>query len=161
LPPGDFNRLYLLAIAVNGDAEGDFVINDQTTRLNIQDWSGYLGSWDNRIFSGPVETLTFSIMQPLERLAPAYIRRQPLAWFCSHRHMRDGTDQPYTYCYLFKHGLPLPAGSKTLTLPNNPRLRLIALTAAHNENDAIEPVQQLYDNFADRKPLDLVKGEAR
>lgn len=159
LPRGDFSNLYLLAVAVNGDADGDFALDNKIINLKIQDWSAPIGSWDNRIFAGPVDALTFSINLPLERLAPAFIKRDPIAWFSSHRHQRDGTDQPYTYCYLFKYSLPLPPGSKTLTLPNNPRIRIIAMTAAHNDNDLTRPVQPLYDDFAGRKPLDLAEAQ--
>jgi alpha-mannosidase len=159
LPQGDFNRLHLLALAVNGDAEGDFAIGQQVTHLKIQDWSGFIGSWDNRIFAGPIDSASFSINLPLDRLAPAFIKRDPLAWFSSHRHQRDGTDQPYTYCYIFKYSLPLSPSSKALTLPDNPRIRIIAITAAHDENDLTRPLQPLYDDFTNRKPLDLVQNQ--
>src|SRR5207249_10611291 len=118
LPKGDFNRLYFLAMSVNGPADAAFALDGRETTLHIQDWSGYLGSWDNRVFQGAVPEVTFSIKNPLERINPGFIRRDPLAWFCSHRHTRDGSDQVYTYCYFFKYRLDLPAGAKAMTLPN-------------------------------------------
>ena len=54
LPEGSFNRLYLLAAAANGDTDGTFSIGGQDTSLHIEDWSGYIGSWDNRVFQGDV-----------------------------------------------------------------------------------------------------------
>jgi alpha-mannosidase len=159
LPAGHYNHLYMLACSVNGDAEGDYLLGDETFHLKIQDWSGFLGSWDNRIFAGPVDALTYSIKQPLDRIAPGFIKRQQLAWFASHRHQRDGSDQPYTYCYLFKYSLPVSKDPKTLTLPNNSRIRIIAISAAWSENELTGTVQPLYDDLADRKPMELVNQQ--
>jgi alpha-mannosidase len=49
LPPGSFDRLYLLA-AADGDQRGEFRVGDRVSELTIQDWTGYIGQWDNRIF---------------------------------------------------------------------------------------------------------------
>jgi alpha-mannosidase len=125
----------------------------------VQDWSGYIGSWDNRVFAGVVPERTFSVNNPLERIATGYIKRDPLAWFCSHRHQRLGNDEVYKYTYLFKYALELPAGAKKLKLPDNPRLRIFAVTAAQNENDAVVPLQPLYDDFSGRESVKLRKVE--
>jgi alpha-mannosidase len=155
LPRGNFNRLYLLATAVNSATEGDFVIGGRTNLLRVQDWSGYIGSWDNRIFQGAIPEITYSIKNPVERIAAGFIYRDSLAWFASHRHLRDGTDEVYKYSYLFKYALNLPPGATTVTLPNNPRIRIIAMTAAQNDNDATAPVQPLYDDFTGRQAVIL------
>ena len=161
LPKGDFNRLYLLAMSVNGVGEGTFAVDGRESFLRIQDWSGYLGSWDNRVFQGAVAEVAFSIKNPLERISAGFIKRDPLAWFCSHRHMRDGSDQVYTYCYFFKYRLDVPPGAKTLTLPNNPRIRLLAVTVARNENDVTQAAKPLYDDFTDRAPIVLRSASAQ
>ncbi len=155
LPGGNFNRLYLLAMSINGDTEGSFTVDGAPTTLHIQDWSGYIGIWDNRVFQGLVEPRTYSIKNPLDAITPGRIKRAPLGWFCSHRHARDGTDLAYSYTYLFKYSLDLKPGAKTLTLPDNARIRLIAATAAFNENDATRAAQPLYDDFTGRKPIEL------
>src|SRR5207248_9872385 len=54
LPAG--KRLYLLA-AAEGDQEGTFVIDGKRMTMTIQDWSGYVGQWDNRIWTTKRETL--------------------------------------------------------------------------------------------------------
>ena len=89
------------------------------------------------------------------RLASGFIYRDSLAWFASHRHLRDGTDEVYKYSYLFKYALDLPPGTKTVTLPNSPRIRIIAMTVAQNENDATVPALPLYDDFTGRAPITL------
>ena len=67
----------------------------------IPAWNGYLGSWDNRVFKGRVEELTYSVKNPLERIAPAFLREGRPAWWSSHHHAK-GEDAVYAYGYLFQ-----------------------------------------------------------
>jgi alpha-mannosidase len=155
LPNAKFNRIYVLALAVNGDTDATFKVDDRATQLHIEDWSGYIGQWDNRVFQGQVPDLTYSVDNPLERLDAGFIKRAPLAWFCSHRHQPDGTDQVYTYSYLFKYRIDAPAGAKTLTLPDNSRIRVVAVSAVQDDNDASVAALPLYDDFTGRTALQL------
>jgi len=155
LPPGNFDRLYLLACSIYGDVEGEFKVGDCATTLSVQDWSGYIGSWDNRIFVGTVPERTFSVNNPLDSIAAGYIKRDPLAWFCTHRHQRTGADEVYKYSYLFKYALPIPSGAKALTLPDNPRIRVFAATATRNDNGDTRTARPLYDDFTGREPIEL------
>jgi alpha-mannosidase len=158
LPKGKFNRIYLLALAVHGDTEGTFKVDNNSTQLRIENWSGYIGQWDNRVFQGSVADLTSSVNNPLERIDAGFIKRDPLAWFCSHRHQKDGSDQVYTYSYLFKYRLDIPASAKTLTLPENSRIRVVAITMAQNDNDASMATRPLYDDFSGRTAPQLKDG---
>jgi alpha-mannosidase len=158
LPASQFNELYLLAASVNGDTDGTFAVDGQPTTLRIQNWTGYIGQWDNRIFEGTVSALTYTVTNQLTGIASGYIKRDPLAWFCSHRRLADGSDAIYSYSYLFKYRIPLQPGAGTLTLPNNPNIRILAVTAAQNNNDATQPAHPLYDDFAGRPPVVLREG---
>src|SRR5207302_1003707 len=51
LPPG--RRLYILAASANGDRPTAF--GGRT--MNIQQWSGYIGQWDNRTWTRKEEEL--------------------------------------------------------------------------------------------------------
>jgi alpha-mannosidase len=155
LPRGKFNRIYLLAMAVNGDTSGTFKIDGQERPLRIEDWSGYIGQWDNRVFQGEVPALTYSVTNPLDHLDAGFIKRDPLAWFCSHRHQQDGSDQVYVYSYLFKYHFDIPNGASTLTLPDNSRIRVVAVSMAHDENDATVAALPLYDDFTGRTALQI------
>jgi alpha-mannosidase len=154
LPEAKFNRVYLLAFAVHGDTEGEFAVDGHAVKLRIADWSGYLGSWDNRVFEGGTLVFGYSLDSPLARITPGFIKRDPLAWFCSHRHFPD-RDEEYRFSYLFKYRLDVPSGAKTLTLPKNPRSRVLAVSVAQNENDATVPAQRLYDDFTGRPMMKL------
>ena len=79
-------------------------------------------------------------------LQPGYIKRADVAWFASHHHTPDGLNQPYAYSYLFVHSLPLPAGARSITLPNNDRIRVLAISVSQDQ-PAVKPVQPLYDTL--------------
>jgi len=142
-------------MAVQGDTDGTFKVDGRATQLRIEDWSGYIGQWDNRVFDGDVPELTYSVNNPLDHLDAGFIKRDPLAWFCSHRHQQDGSDQIYTYSYLFKYRLDAPAGAKTLTLPENSRIRVVAVSLVQDENDSTIATLPLYDDFTGRTAIQL------
>jgi len=155
LPEAKFNAIYVLAMAAQGDTDGTFKVDGRATQLHLEDWSGFIGQWDNRVFDGAVPELTYSINNSLERIDAGFIKRDPLAWFCSHRHQQDGSDQIYTYSYLFKYRLDAPDGAKTLTLPDNSRIRVVAVSLVQDENDCTVATLPLYDDFAGRKAIEL------
>jgi alpha-mannosidase len=79
-------------------------------------------------------------------LRPGFIKRADIAWFSSQRRAADGIAEPYAYSYLFAYGLDMPPGARTLTLPNNDRIRILAVTIA-DEPWVVTPVQPLYDTL--------------
>jgi alpha-mannosidase len=79
-------------------------------------------------------------------MKPGYIKRADVAWYCSHHHTADGLNEPYEYSYLFAYAINLPAGARTVTLPNNDKIRILAVTAANKPGDTL-PAQPLYDTF--------------
>lgn len=158
IPKGNYNRVYLLAASVRGDASGEFKVGAAATTLGIQNWNGYIGSWDNRVFKGEIEELTYSVNNDLERIATGFIKRDPLAWYCDRHYKHGGRDAIYSYSYLFKYALDVLAGARTLTLPKNPRIRIVAVTVAHNPAAGTQPAQPLYDDFTNRAPIHLPAG---
>ena len=79
-------------------------------------------------------------------ITPGFIKRAPIAWFASHRHTAEGVNEPYSYSYLFVYTIDLPANARTLTLPNNDRIRILAITLA-NQGGRVHPAQPLYDTL--------------
>ena len=77
-------------------------------------------------------------------LTPGFIRPAPVAWFASHRHASDGSNEPYSYSYLFAYSIDVPPGTTTLTLPMNERIRILAVTVA-NTAPQLRPAQVLTD----------------
>ena len=75
---------------------------------------------------------------------PQLIKRADLAWYCSHHHNAAGENVPYAYSYLFAYPIDLPDGAKTITLPDNDKIRVLAISVA-GENPEVKPAQPLYD----------------
>jgi len=159
LPADKYNRAYILAAAMNGDQKGAFHVGDKTVELNIQEWTGFIGQWDDRIWKSAEEIIRptgappnaavrtrFNPYAEMTGLKPGYIKRADVGWFSSQRHNVDGSSEPYAYSYLFAYVIDLPAGAQTLTLPDNERIRIIALTLA-DEPWVIKPAQPLYDTL--------------
>jgi alpha-mannosidase len=156
--PGKFNRVYILAASTDGDQNATFRLDDHAQDLTIQDWGGYIGQWDNRTWKEKTTTLPAfpgaANQQPRTRvepfgeltgITPGFIKRADLAWFASHHHNADGTNALYSYSYLFAYSIDT-AGAKTLTLPNNEKIRIFAITVA-DEPSTAHPAEPLYDTL--------------
>ncbi|HEY6291397.1 MAG TPA: glycoside hydrolase family 38 C-terminal domain-containing protein [Terriglobia bacterium] len=176
LPAGKFNRLYLLAASYDGDQTAAFSVGGKSVELNIEDWGGFIGQWDTRTWNEktlevptPPEPAADDHSPRAERarrfrayvkqhgpimravyeytgLKPGYIKRVPVAWFASHNHAADGSNEAYSYSYLFAYEIDLPQGAKVLTLPNNPKLRVLAASVA-DEGPGLRAAQPLYDTI--------------
>jgi alpha-mannosidase len=158
LPEGGGTRLYVLA-AADGDQRAVFQVGDAPVELNIQDWGGYIGQWDNRIWKAREEPVPPRPGQPapapgtpprmrtvmdFSGLTPGFIKKAPVAWFASHRHAQDGANDPYAYAYLFVYVIEVPAGAKSITLPVNERIRIMAMSVT-NESGRVQPAAPLMD----------------
>ena len=173
LPAGDFNRVYILAASEDGDQKATFRLGDRATELNIQNWNGFIGQWFDRSWkqvpipppAEPKPDDTSARAQRIRRhlaylkthgpemaphyagLTPGFIKREPVAWFASHYHTPDGGNVPYAYSYLFAYSMDLPAEATTLTLPDNSKIRVLAVTVARVEPE-INPARPLYETAA-------------
>ena len=64
--------------------------------------------------------------------------------FSSQRRAADGSAEPYAYSYLFAYALDVVPGARTLTLPDNDRIRILAVTVT-DEPWVITPAHPLYE----------------
>jgi alpha-mannosidase len=146
--PAGAQRAYVLA-AADGDRPTQFKVGDRATNLTVQDWGGYIGQWDARLWKGQVSDLTYNWANRLDGLKPGYIKRDSVAWHADHQHDPHDGNEIYQYCYLFKYGFDVPAGATTLTLPDDDHVRVFAVTGATAPHDGAEPARPLYDTLAD------------
>jgi alpha-mannosidase len=160
LPSGNHNRVYLLAAAANSDQKATFRIGEKSTDLTIQEWTGFIGQWDDRIWKTTEDPIQQRPGTPpgtpvrtrpnpygeMTGLRPGFIKRADIAWFSSQRRAADGSAEPYAYSYLFAYALDVPPGARTLTLPDNDRIRILAVTVA-DEPWVITPAHPLYDTL--------------
>jgi alpha-mannosidase len=163
LPAGQFTRLYLLAASADGDQRAVFRVGGQPFELTVQHWGGFIGQWDTRRWEqgerqvppGASAEVAARIKEPQFRLdpyarmtgiTPGFIKRADVAWYASHHHAPDGTSPPYAYSYLFAYAIDLPTGARTLTLPDNDKIRLMAVTVS-DEGARLRPARPLYDTL--------------
>jgi alpha-mannosidase len=142
LPAGLYNRVYVLAASADGDQKATFRVDNTGVDLNVEDWGGFIGQWDDRQWTS--KDTSHDDYGQMTGIKPGYIKRADLAWYCSHHHNAAGDNVPYRYSYLFAYSIDVPAGAKTITLPDNDRIRILAMSVA-NENPAVKPAQPLYD----------------
>jgi alpha-mannosidase len=142
LPSGHYNRVYVLAASANGDQKVMFEAGDKRTELDIQDWGGFIGQWDNRQWSSA--DTAHEKYGEMTGLTPGFIKRSDLAWYSSHHHDAAGKNVDYAYSYLFGYAIDLPSGAKTIKLPSNQNIRILAISVA-NENPEVKPARPLYD----------------
>jgi len=152
LPAGDHTRLHLLA-AASEDTSGRFLIDDLPNDLSIQKWTGFVGQWDDRVWDREFKEVDHHCEGKVVDIKPGYIKRDTIAWFCTHRHHPERGNEAYKFSYLFKYGLDLPPGAKSITLPNNEKIKILAMTVARNANDSVRPAVPLYDDFTHREPV--------
>ncbi len=151
LPAGSFRRAYVLAASADGDQKAAFRAGNHTQEVTVENWGGFVGQWDNRIWKagqytdrrGQTEQDPYHEMVGL---TPGYIKPAAIAWYASHHHDAQGGNVPYSYSYLFAYSIDLPAGTKTLTLPDNDKIRVLAVSVAET-NPELKPAQPLYDTL--------------
>jgi alpha-mannosidase len=163
--PAGTRRLYVLAASVGQDEQVTFRVGSESKALTIQSWNGFIGQWDNRQWKRtevqvpprtPPADVPPDIAALLQRsrrrvdpygqmtgITPGFIKRAPLAWFASHHHTAAGTNEAYAYSYLFAYEIEVPANARVLTLPNNDRVRILAITSS-NERYEVTPARELY-----------------
>jgi alpha-mannosidase len=140
LPSGQFNRVYILAASSDGDQEAEFWLGDTRVQLDVQDWGGFIGQWDDRIWVAR----NHDDYAEMVGIRPGYIKRAQLAWYCSHHHDAAGKNVAYAYSYLFAYSVLLPPGAKSITLPKNDKIRILAITVAEDDPE-VRATQPLYD----------------
>jgi alpha-mannosidase len=186
LPAGSFNKVYVLAASAEGDQQAVFHVGNKPVTLTVQDWGGFIGQWDTRLWKPRPATVTMgggpygrgpAHQVPLRQdwavsanhatwditdrgtpnwspnypedylgLRSGFVKPATLAWYASHHHTPEGLNEPYAYSYLFAYAMELPSDAKTLTLPANNKIRILAVSVVHEE-PAVTPAQPLHDTL--------------
>jgi alpha-mannosidase len=172
IPSGPYNLLYILATAVGGDVPATFRIlgnaGSPAAAINIREWEGPVGRWhtplkDTRLFREvyvpPMRGQSWTqdaiqadlvvgvdpasgVIQGIDQIRPGFVKRDEIAWVGTHRHAPDG-NQPYIPTYLFAYAIPLLPGARSVQLPGNDRLRILAMTVAR-QPERLRPAGALY-----------------
>ena len=129
------------------------MVGSASTTLTIPEWTGFIGQFDNRVWDKNFGDIDYACNGTVTGITPGFIHREPVAWFSHHRHLPTG-NEAYRFCYLFARELPLAAGTRTLRLPDDPRIRVFAVSVA-KKGAVITTAQPLYDDFENRGPMEL------
>ena len=128
--PAGAKKAVIIAASAEGDVEAVFKAGKAAHTFTVYDFSENVGCWD-QVAAGD----------------KAYIKRRPVAVSYSHTHDEHG-DRLYKFANFFKFELPLD-GARTVKLPDDGRIVVLAVTAVNGVDDA-EPVLPLYDSVDER-----------
>ena len=147
LPAGNYNRIYLLAAATE-ETSGIFNINGKKVEIPVAKWFGFTGQHYVRQFELDGHTVR-NVKEP-------FVKTDNIAWFASHYHFGYPTQNvPYTYSYMFKYDIDIPENTGEITLPQNDKIKIFAITVARNTADEIRLLQPLADDFKENGPFVL------
>jgi len=171
LPSASLDHLYILAAAVGGDVTASIGAGSATApaerKITVREWEGAIGQWDSRLKDlsalrepfvpankqepsekeirahtvVPWDPQTFALTG-IDQIRSGFVKRDEIAWVGTHRHAADG-NQPYILSYVFAYEIDLPAGTREIRLPNEDRLRILAMTAVR-EPHHVQPTAALY-----------------
>ncbi|MCA9253029.1 MAG: alpha-mannosidase [Phycisphaerales bacterium] len=145
------NEVHILAAATE-DVSASFRVGDVDHQLGVQAWTGFVGQWYDRVFDRKFAKADFKCEGKVVSILPAYTKRDPIAWFASHRHDPAKGNEAYQFVYIYHYVLPQPeSGAAGLTLPHDDRIRIFAVTVANGV--AAQPAAMLYDDFVGAKPI--------
>ena len=142
LPAGQYNRLYVLAASADGDQDATVEVGSSKVPVKVEDWGGFIGQWDDRQWSS--KDTSHDDYGEMIGIKPGYIKRADLAWYCSHHHSAAGENVSYRYSYLFAYPIDLPAGTNRIKLPDDDKIRILAMSVA-DETPEVKPAQPLYE----------------
>jgi hypothetical protein len=121
LPPSEFGHAWVVAATVGGDRSVVFRAGSREEIALVQDWAEPVGQWDSRLAGG-------TFVDDPGSIAPGYVKGAPVTWVGTHRHERRGADEPYVFTHFFRYCIPIPPGATSLTLPDDDRVRILALS---------------------------------
>ncbi len=126
LPEG-YDKIYILGASANGDKEATFLVDDKPVVISMQDYKENVGSWTMMVNG-----------------ADCLIKRDEIAVNYTHTHNAEG-DRLYLFAYLFKYAIDIK-GAKTVTLPTDSDIVVMAMTVAQEGNQDAKPLAPLYDS---------------
>lgn len=147
-PAEEGDQIAILAASVEGDLPVTFMLGDRAELMTIHRWRGYVGQWDNRIWDGTPKEVAFQWPHKKIGLEPGFVRDVSPAWFCTHHHT-TAQDDHYQFSHMFAYRAWLPKGATSVTLPDEPRVRVMAMSVIRGGFTMAVPCTPLMDTLAD------------
>jgi len=111
-----YDRLYILAASSDKDRNVSFYIDDKEYKATIPYYTGFIAQW------------------AWNNHTKSFVKEGTIAHIGSHLHTPKGNDS-YTFTYMFKIALDIPAGAKKLVLPKDNKITIFAITTSNNKID--------------------------
>lgn len=141
LPPGNWNEVALLVAA-----ETDLTVGINGTEQFVPAWNKPVGNWDQRQWTGEMGN-AYRFDKTLTGLVPGYTKPGRIAWFATHHHSPRG-NEAYQFCYLYHVEVPVSRGGGSLVLPDDPRLKVFAMSAVNRPVPPVKPAAPLHDDLS-------------
>lgn len=107
-------------------------------------WNQRIGNWDQRQFTGHRGN-EYTFESWLSGLKGGFVKPGRIAWFATHHHSPKG-NEAYQFSYLYDVAVPVAAGTRELTLPDNGRVNILAASAVTRAPAAVAPAAPLHDD---------------
>ena len=138
--PEGYNRLYFLAAAASvEDQRLQIACGKQTSEFVVPSYTGFVGQWGH------------------EGHTTGYLKPAQIAYVGTHRHASDG-DCPYEFTYMFKFGMDIPKGVRSVVLPQNENVVIFAATAVAEDRSPVKPSTKLFRTNNHEELSELVSG---
>lgn len=134
----DCNKLVLLCASLDGDKEFTLGLDGKPVKISVSDIEERPFAWD---------------MYSLKRTAK--IKTDTVGWECTHTHSAKGDNYAHQL-FFFKYEIETN-GAKTITLPKDKKLLILAATQVNSDTDC-KCVTPLYDTVKPRKFDFKIKG---
>ena len=83
LPTGNFNKVYILAASDDGDQKAAFEVGKKAVALSVENWGGFIGQWDTRLWKPAPDTVTVHQFGPNSPAKEVALRKN---WAVSAHH---------------------------------------------------------------------------
>ncbi|MHA1148171.1 MAG: alpha-mannosidase [Promethearchaeota archaeon] len=153
--PEGFNTLSILVGSIQECSNTFKWVDGNGKQLNeethlIPSINNFLGQWDKRIWKKKPkrhlkEKRDYFWINKCIGVEPGYITRARLEWFATHTY-KAGKIQAYRFGYLYTIKLNIPKDAKSLILPDDFRIYIMAMTASQQKVN-IQNNQILNDKF--------------
>ncbi len=138
IPDGVFNTVYVMVSSIDQDQTAEFKVDGKSVKVEIPYYSGNIGQWDKRdLRNGYKQSIRINgVAHPKPvALIPAFVKHVPVGYVATHRHLgKTNENEAYKFGYLFRIAIDIPAGAKTLLLPDSKNIRIAAISVSNDAN---------------------------
>lgn len=126
LPQGGYDKLYLLVAATDQDTQTVITVDGVEYKVDVPCWKGFYGQWGWDNFSKP------------------FMKKEKIGLLTTHHHNGLKGNVSYEYGYMYEVSLDIAPGSKQVTLPDNNKIAVFAMTLSNNPLAKITPATQTF-----------------